>query len=207
MTTPSQTMTAWTEQLVHRYGHRGAAERLSVSQSVIDRFEIDRQANLTSWLAERIDIAMREKPQLGNAKTGRVPSDPRNKGTLPLLPYPDEPLFFGEKMTLKASKWRETAERVATLSVQNPRGIDTLRQRELLLTLEIELLKDDNMTLASEQMHSQAVNSPTLRRRERWEWRENDLTKIKAEREALEAKMNRRKLIRRLFSPLIRSKQ
>ena len=206
MIDPDQAMTTWTEKLIHRYGQRGAAERLSLSKGVIDRFEMDRHANLTTWLAESIDIAMTKKPQLGNPSSGSVPSDPRNKSTLPLLPYPDEPLFFGIKTTLRASKWRETTERVVKLSGQNPRGVETLRQRELLLTLEIELLKKENMTLASEQIHSQAVNSPTLRRRERWEWRENDLTRITAEREALEAKMNRRKLIRRLFSPLTRSK-
>ncbi len=196
----SESRIAWAGALVRRYGLPGAAERLGIHpEDLADALDPDRP-RLRQALLDAISELMEADPGLASPINEDAPTDPRHNKTIPLTPYPDEVNFFGRDMAFKAGRWRILRRRANSLPRDG--GLPSLSTRENLLKLEIELLRDEGMTLGNDQKHSQAVRSPTIRLREQWEWRERELEKIIAEREALEAKMNRRKLIRRLFSSL-----
>lgn len=198
-TAGTQQLIQWVREVVRRFGTHATAERLGVSVRDIER--LDEPNTEPSIRLTQSAAALRERrPSLHISPKPTPPIDPRNKKTIPLIPYEDEREFFGEDMTYIASRWRQ-----ALRSVERTRGGDDPMRanaaREDLLKLEISLMKDHGMTLATEQRHSQAADSPTLRRRERWEWRERDLADLVAARMEAEGIVNRDNIIRRIFQP------
>lgn len=189
----------WTRRVAERFGTPAAAERLGVRARDIER--LDEPNTEPSIRLMQSAAALREQsPFLHIVPKPAPPIAPRNKKTIPLIPYEDEREFFGEKMAYMAARWRQSLRNFERAR----EGHDPMRSnaaREDLLRVEISLMKDHGMTLATEQRHSQAADSPTLRRRERWEWREMELRDLVAARKEMEAKMNGDNFIRRIFRP------
>ena len=186
-TASAEQLAHWVRRVASRFGTHAAAERLGVSVRDIERLD-EPNAEPSTRLTRNAAALNERRPSLHISPKPAPPMDPRNKRTIPLIPYEDEREFFGEDMAYMAARWRQALRNVD----RTREGDDPLRAnaaREDLLGVEISLMKDHGMTLGTEQRHSQAADSPTLIRRERWEWREMELKDLIAARKEIEAKI------------------
>ena len=186
-----QTRTQWFHALTDRLGVHGVAERLRVPLATVLRAANSDRHALRPALSEAVGRLMDRYPNLPNPPSEFAYTDPRHEKTIPLKPYPDEVRFFGRSMAFKAARWRYLHDLARRTQKDDPKSPLALRAKEDLLTLEIQLLRDNGMTLATSQSHSQAVNSPTIRLRERWEWRESELETTRAALAEIEGKMKK----------------
>lgn len=196
-----QSNAEWFRALTDRLGVYGAAERLGVPPASVRRAVEGGARSLRPSLGTAVASLMASAPDLPRNRAEVAYTDPRHEMTIPVAPYPDEVHFFGRTMAFKASRWRYLSELSHRAQRESPGSPVALRARRDLLSLEIQLLRDDGMTLATSQRHSQAVNSPKIRLREQWEWRERELQNVRA---GLVGTMRADKRKRRTFRLFVR---
>ena len=178
-----QSKAQWFRALTERLGVHGAAERLDMPVTSVRRTLETETGALRPALAAAVSRLMALNPDIVKEPAAVAYTDPRHEKTIPIRPYPDEVNFFGRAMAFKTSRWRYLTALSQHLEDTEPKSTRSLLVKKDLLNLEIQLMKDDGMALASTQKHSQAVHSSTIRLREQWEWRERELADVEADLE------------------------